>query len=142
MLIDFVNFQDTKLLIIFIKIVDLPFECLYTLALSIWRYSGAKEQTRLTFSRYAKYDCGLDWDGRTDSAEYDELARQMNAVIGTPDQVAEQLLAWQADSGFDEIMCQVYAAGMRHADSLRSIELLGREVLRRIQSNLAGKQQA
>jgi alkanesulfonate monooxygenase SsuD/methylene tetrahydromethanopterin reductase-like flavin-dependent oxidoreductase (luciferase family) len=85
--------------------------------------------------RYAKYDCGVDWDGRIDSAEYNALARRMNMVIGTPDQVSEQLLKWQAESGFDEIMCQVYAAGMRHADSLRSIELLGREVLRRLQSN-------
>jgi alkanesulfonate monooxygenase SsuD/methylene tetrahydromethanopterin reductase-like flavin-dependent oxidoreductase (luciferase family) len=74
----------------------------------------------------------VDWDGRTDSAEYAALAQQMNMVIGTPDQVRGQLLAWQAETGFDEIMCQVYAAGTRHADALRSIELLGHEILPRL----------
>ena len=102
----------------------------------------AKEQTRLTFARYAKYDCGVSWDGDTDSAEYKALARRMNMVIGTPDQVGEQLLKWQAESGFDEIMCQVYAAGMRHADALRSIELLGRTVLPWLQSNMASTKPA
>jgi alkanesulfonate monooxygenase SsuD/methylene tetrahydromethanopterin reductase-like flavin-dependent oxidoreductase (luciferase family) len=76
------------------------------------------------------------------SVSFTDLARQMNAVIGTPDQVSEQLLDWQAQSGFDEIMCQVYAAGMRHADSLRSIELLGREVLPRLQPILAKQEPA
>jgi alkanesulfonate monooxygenase SsuD/methylene tetrahydromethanopterin reductase-like flavin-dependent oxidoreductase (luciferase family) len=102
----------------------------------------AKEQTRLTFARYAKYDCGVEWDGDTESAEYSDLARRMNMVIGTPDQVSEQLLNWQAQSGFDEIMCQVYAAGMRHADALRSIELLGRAVQPRLQSNRASTKPA
>lgn len=94
----------------------------------------AREQTRITFARYAKYDCGVDWDGRIDSAEYTALSRRLNAVIGTPEQVIEQLLAWQQESGFDEIMCQLYAAGMQHEDSLRSLQLLGREVLPRLQS--------
>lgn len=89
----------------------------------------AKEQTRATFARYAKYDCGVNWDGRTDSAEYVDLAKRMHFVIGTPDRVREQLVAWQAEYGFDEIMCQLYAAGMRHEDSVRSLELLGREVM-------------
>jgi hypothetical protein len=31
--------------------------------------------------------------------------------------------------GFGEIICQLYAAGMRHEDSLRAIELLWRAVL-------------
>lgn len=97
----------------------------------------AKEQTRQTFARYAKYDCGVEWDGDTESGEYSDLIRRMNMVIGTPDQVREQLLKWQAESSFDEIMCQVYAAGMRHADALRSIELLGHTVLPRLQSSVA-----
>jgi hypothetical protein len=36
------------------------------------------------------------------------------------------------------MMCQVYAAGMRHEDSLRSIRLLGREVLPHLQSQTDG----
>lgn len=94
----------------------------------------AQEQTRRTFGRYAKYDCGVDWDGRTDSDEYVDLAERMHFVIGTPDQVRDQLVAWQDEFGFDEIMCQLYAAGMDHADSLRSLELLGTEVMPRLQA--------
>ncbi len=50
-------------------------------------------------------------------------------VIGTPTQVIEQLGAWQHTFDCDEIICQVYAAGIQHLDALRSIELLGRDVL-------------
>lgn len=94
----------------------------------------AHAQTWQTFARYAKYDCGVDWDGRTDSAEYADLSERMHVVIGTPDTVSAQLRAWQEEYGFDEIMCQLYAAGMRHEDSLRSLELLGQEVKPRLQS--------
>ncbi|HEY4385171.1 MAG TPA: LLM class flavin-dependent oxidoreductase [Ktedonobacteraceae bacterium] len=97
----------------------------------------AQTQTRHTITRYAKYDCGLDWDGRTDTQEYFDLLRRLNAVIGTPDQVIAQLRAWQQEIAFEEIMCQTYAAGMSHEDSLRSIHLLGSEVLPHLQTNLS-----
>lgn len=90
---------------------------------------AAKEQTRKTFERYARYDCGVEWDGRTDSEEYEDLAERMHFVIGTPEQVRDQLLVWRGEYGFDEIMCQLYAAGMEHEDSMRSLELLGTEVM-------------
>ena len=96
----------------------------------------AQEQTHRTITRYAKYDCGLDWNGRTDTLEYADLLRRLNAVIGTPDQIIERLQEWQQATPFEEIMCQVYAAGMRHEDSLRSIQLLGREVLPRLQPQI------
>jgi alkanesulfonate monooxygenase SsuD/methylene tetrahydromethanopterin reductase-like flavin-dependent oxidoreductase (luciferase family) len=86
-------------------------------------------------TRYASYDCGVAWDGRTDTQEYADLTRRLNVVIGTPDQIIEQLQEWQQEAPFEEIMCQVYAAGMRHEDSLRSIQLLGREVLPRLQEH-------
>ncbi|MCC6174185.1 MAG: LLM class flavin-dependent oxidoreductase [Chloroflexi bacterium] len=94
----------------------------------------AKEQTRQTFTRYAKYDCGVEWDGQTESEEYVDLADKMHFVIGTPEQVRERLVAWQGEYGFDEIMCQLYAAGMRHEDSMRSLELLGTEVMPHLQA--------
>ncbi len=93
----------------------------------------AQEQTRETIVRYAKYDCGIDWDGRTDTPEYRDLLQRLNAVIGTPDQVAAQLGAWQDTFGCDEIMCQMYAAGMHHEHALQGIELLAREVMPRFQ---------
>lgn len=95
----------------------------------------AYAQTQQTITRYAKYDCGLDWDGRTDTQEYTDLLQRLNAVIGTPDQVVAQLQAWQQEAPFEEIMCQVYAAGMQHEDSLRAIRLLGSEVIPRLQSS-------
>jgi alkanesulfonate monooxygenase SsuD/methylene tetrahydromethanopterin reductase-like flavin-dependent oxidoreductase (luciferase family) len=94
---------------------------------------AAREQTRRTFARYAEYDCGVAWDGRADGAEYLDLMRRMNMIVGTPDRVVEQLAAWRREYGFDELICQVHAAGMEHADSLRAIELLGREVMPRVQ---------
>jgi alkanesulfonate monooxygenase SsuD/methylene tetrahydromethanopterin reductase-like flavin-dependent oxidoreductase (luciferase family) len=89
----------------------------------------AREKTRAAFARYAHYDCDVNWDGRTDTREYHDLAQRMNMLIGTPAQIREQLTVWQADYGFDEIICQTFAAGIRHEDALRSIELLGCEVL-------------
>ena len=94
----------------------------------------AQEQTRHTITRYAKHDCGIDWDGRTDTQEYIDLVQRLNAVIGTPDQIIERLQEWQQETPFEEIMCQVYAAGMQHEDSLRSIRLLGSDVLPHLQS--------
>lgn len=93
----------------------------------------AQQQTRRTIARYAKYDCGIDWDGRTDTQEYADLLQRLNAVIGTPEQIIHQLQQWQQETFFEEIMCQTYAAGMRHEDALRSITLLGQEVLPRLQ---------
>lgn len=89
----------------------------------------AREQTRTTFARYADYDCDTAWDGRTDSSEYHALLRRMNMVIGTPEQIVQQLQEWHTEFGFDEIICQTYAAGMAHEDALRSIELLACEVM-------------
>jgi alkanesulfonate monooxygenase SsuD/methylene tetrahydromethanopterin reductase-like flavin-dependent oxidoreductase (luciferase family) len=63
--------------------------------------------------------------GISDQKEYAYLLKRLNAVIDTPEQIIEQLSAWQQEADFDEIMCQLYAAGMQHADSLRSLELLG-----------------
>ncbi|MGG1314730.1 LLM class flavin-dependent oxidoreductase [Cohnella laeviribosi] len=97
----------------------------------------AEEQTRRTFARYAQYDCGIAWDGRTGTREYRDLMKQMNMVIGSPDEVTEQLQEWHDAFGFDEIICQVYAAGSEHAASLRAIELLAREVMPRLQSAAA-----
>jgi alkanesulfonate monooxygenase SsuD/methylene tetrahydromethanopterin reductase-like flavin-dependent oxidoreductase (luciferase family) len=93
---------------------------------------AAHDQTRLLIGRYAKYDLGIEWDGRTGTAEYHDLLRRLNAVIGTPDQVLAELLVGQYERNYDEVICQPYAAGMRHADSLRAIELLGGAVLPRL----------
>ena len=94
----------------------------------------AEERTRETFARYAQYDCGSHWDGRTDTQEYKKLMQQMNMIIGSPETVTEQLLEWQDEFGFDELICQVHAAGSDHRASLQAIELLASEVIPRLQT--------
>lgn len=94
----------------------------------------AQEQTRATVARYARYECDVDWDGSTVSLEYTRLLKRMNMLIGTPVQIANQLTALQAEFGFDEILCQTFARGIQHEDALRSIELLGCEVLPHLQT--------
>jgi len=89
----------------------------------------AYEQTRRAFARCAQYDLGIDWDGRVGTPEYAELMRQLNMVVGSPDQVAEQLRAWRDEYGCDELLCHVSAAGVRHDDARASIDLLAQAVI-------------
>lgn len=88
----------------------------------------AEERTRNTFARYAKYDGGIDWDGRTDSDTYRDLCAKLKFVAGTPDDVIEQVRIWQDDLRMDEILVQTYAAGTQREDAVRSMELFAREV--------------
>lgn len=91
----------------------------------------ARDMARTTFRRYAKYDAGVDWDGRTSGAEYDALCQRLKFIAGTPDEVESQIRAWAADLGADEIMTQMYAAGTRREDAQRSMELFARDVMPR-----------
>jgi alkanesulfonate monooxygenase SsuD/methylene tetrahydromethanopterin reductase-like flavin-dependent oxidoreductase (luciferase family) len=91
----------------------------------------ALEMARTTFQRYAKYDAGVDWDGRTNGAEYEGICNRLKFIAGTPDEVEAQIRRWINDLGVDEIMCQMYAAGTHHEDALRSMELFAREVMPR-----------
>jgi alkanesulfonate monooxygenase SsuD/methylene tetrahydromethanopterin reductase-like flavin-dependent oxidoreductase (luciferase family) len=95
----------------------------------------AQEQMRRVLARYTPYADTFAWDGYTDSRDYAALSRRLNMIIGTPNQVVEQLSARQQEYGMNEIVCQVYLADMRHEDALRSIVLLGEEVLPRLQSH-------
>jgi alkanesulfonate monooxygenase SsuD/methylene tetrahydromethanopterin reductase-like flavin-dependent oxidoreductase (luciferase family) len=91
----------------------------------------ALEIARTTFRRYAKYDGGIDWDGRTTGAEYESLCRHLKFIAGTPDEVERQIRDWADSLGADEIMTQMYAAGTRREDAQRSMELFAREVMPR-----------
>lgn len=94
----------------------------------------AQEETRRALAIFSKFARGVDWDGRTDTDEYQEILHRMGAVIGTPDQVTAQLIAWQQEFGFQEVICQVYSAGIHYKDASRSIELLARTVLPTLQA--------
>ncbi|GHO59590.1 LLM class flavin-dependent oxidoreductase [Ktedonobacter robiniae] len=93
----------------------------------------AQFQTNKAIARYAQFDCGITWDGRTDTREYQDILQRLNVILGTPEQVALQLQACQEQLSFEEIMCQVHAAGIEHEDALKSIQLLGREVIPSLQ---------
>jgi alkanesulfonate monooxygenase SsuD/methylene tetrahydromethanopterin reductase-like flavin-dependent oxidoreductase (luciferase family) len=91
----------------------------------------ALEMARTTFRRYAKYDAGVDWDGRTSGAEYESLCQHLKFIAGTPDYVEAQIREWVGVLGADEIMTQMYAAGTRREDAQRSMELFARDVMPR-----------
>ncbi len=91
----------------------------------------ALDLARSTFRRYAKYDAGDDWDGRTTGAEYESLCEHLKFVAGTPGEVEAQIREWVALLGVDEIMTQMYAAGTRREDAKRSMELFARDVIPR-----------
>jgi alkanesulfonate monooxygenase SsuD/methylene tetrahydromethanopterin reductase-like flavin-dependent oxidoreductase (luciferase family) len=91
----------------------------------------ALEMARTTFRRYAKYDAGVEWDGRTSGAEYDALCNQLKFIAGTAGEVESQIRDWVDDLGANEIMTQMYAAGTRREDAQRSMELFARDVMPR-----------
>ncbi len=91
----------------------------------------ALEMARPTFRRYAKYDAGVDWDGRTQGAEYDALCQHLKFVAGTAEVVEAQIRTWAEDLGADEIMTQMYAAGTKREDAQRSMQLFARDVMPR-----------
>lgn len=91
----------------------------------------ALDMARTTFRRYAKYDAGVDWDGRTSGAEYDALCQRLKFIAGTADEVEAQIRDWADDLGANEIMTQMYAAGTRREDAQRSMKLFARDVMPR-----------
>jgi alkanesulfonate monooxygenase SsuD/methylene tetrahydromethanopterin reductase-like flavin-dependent oxidoreductase (luciferase family) len=96
----------------------------------------ALEMAQSTFKRYAKYDAGVDWDGRTKGMEYDALCEHLKFIAGTADEVEARIRVWVADLGADEIMTQMYAAGTRREDAQRSMELFARQVMPRFDAPL------
>ncbi len=96
----------------------------------------AQEHLQRILARYTHdYAPPFEWDGSTDSHAYAALSRRLNIIVGTPTRVAEQLAARQQEYGLNEIVCQVSHAGMRHEEVLRSVTLLGEEVLPQLQSS-------
>jgi alkanesulfonate monooxygenase SsuD/methylene tetrahydromethanopterin reductase-like flavin-dependent oxidoreductase (luciferase family) len=93
----------------------------------------ALEMARTTFRRYAKYDAGVEWDGRTSGAEYDALCERLKFIAGAAEEVEARIRAWAADLGADEIMTQMYAAGTRREDAQRSMELFAGSVIPRFE---------
>ncbi|MFA1538100.1 LLM class flavin-dependent oxidoreductase [Actinomadura monticuli] len=89
----------------------------------------ALERTRRTVVRYANDDLGVRWDGEVGTPVHYELLDRLNFAVGTPEQIIARIEEWGGEFPADEYACHMFAAGMRHEDVLRSIELFGREVI-------------
>lgn len=59
--------------------------------------------------------------------------REINPLVGTPDQIVKSVERMQELTGAREIVAAFNFAGMRHEDSARSIRLFANEVLPAIQ---------
>jgi alkanesulfonate monooxygenase SsuD/methylene tetrahydromethanopterin reductase-like flavin-dependent oxidoreductase (luciferase family) len=58
-------------------------------------------------------------------------------VLGSPDTVAAKILRWREVLGIERFMLHISVGTMPHEQVLRSIELLGTEVMPRIRSRVA-----
>lgn len=64
----------------------------------------------------------------------DQVARRA-ALVGTPEEVADQLLELQEESGYEHVMCYISIAGGTPYDSVkRTMRLLSERVMPRIQA--------
>ncbi len=98
----------------------------------------ARRQTIDTFRRYAKYDAGIDWNGRSDTQEYADICERIRFVAGTADDVSRQLERWERDHEIDEVMCQMFAAGMKVDDAMQSMSLFAEHVAPRFRQVTTG----
>ena len=71
-------------------------------------------------------------------ADYDTAATLRGAnFVGTPEEVVEKILFQHEIFGHDRFMLQFTIGGIPHEGILRSIELLGREVVPAVREELA-----
>jgi alkanesulfonate monooxygenase SsuD/methylene tetrahydromethanopterin reductase-like flavin-dependent oxidoreductase (luciferase family) len=64
-----------------------------------------------------------------DSLAYEEAQRNYQLVIGTPEQVSQKLRYVRDLLGAGHMCLWAHDGHMSHADTVRCIELLGKEVL-------------
>jgi alkanesulfonate monooxygenase SsuD/methylene tetrahydromethanopterin reductase-like flavin-dependent oxidoreductase (luciferase family) len=63
----------------------------------------------------------------------DQLIADGMAIGGNPDSVCRQVQRWQ-EAGLDQMIFVVQAGRATHEQAMRSIELIGREVIPRFQA--------
>ena len=70
--------------------------------------------------------------------EYESLRSPAGALaVGTPDQVAEKILAEHALFGHQRYIAQMSVGAVEHRDVLRSMELFGNEVAPVVRAEVA-----
>jgi alkanesulfonate monooxygenase SsuD/methylene tetrahydromethanopterin reductase-like flavin-dependent oxidoreductase (luciferase family) len=60
---------------------------------------------------------------------YEELQEAYHLVVGSPQTVLEKLSHMQEEMGFGSLLLEAQAGAMPHKETMRSLELLGREVI-------------
>ncbi len=60
---------------------------------------------------------------------YEELQEAYHVVVGSPQTVLEKLSYMQERLGFGSLLLEAQAGAMPHVDTMRSLELLGRDVI-------------
>jgi alkanesulfonate monooxygenase SsuD/methylene tetrahydromethanopterin reductase-like flavin-dependent oxidoreductase (luciferase family) len=60
---------------------------------------------------------------------YEELQEAYHLVVGSPQTVLEKLSHMHEVMGFGSLLLEAQAGAMPHKETMRSIELLGREVI-------------
>jgi alkanesulfonate monooxygenase SsuD/methylene tetrahydromethanopterin reductase-like flavin-dependent oxidoreductase (luciferase family) len=60
---------------------------------------------------------------------YEELQESYHRVVGSPQTVLEKLSYMHERLGFGSLLLEAQAGAMSHKDTMRSLELLGREVI-------------
>ena len=60
---------------------------------------------------------------------YQELQDDYRIIVGTPDTVIEKLLHIKDQLGIGSLMLEAQCGAMSHQATMRSIELLGKEVI-------------
>jgi hypothetical protein len=60
---------------------------------------------------------------------YEELQEAYHVVVGSPQTVLEKLSYMQERLGFGSLLLEAQAGAMPHADTMRSLELVGRDVI-------------
>jgi len=78
------------------------------------------------------------WSGRFSRAEFDAATDPDGALlVGTPEQVAEKIIAQHRLFGHDRFLAQVSVGNVPHHLVMRAIELLGTEVAPLVRHELA-----
>ena len=68
---------------------------------------------------------------------YDDLVN-WGSAFGTPEQVAERVLAYAEHAGVNHWMAEMRFGGLSHAQAMRSMELFATDVIPRVQKALGG----
>ncbi len=65
--------------------------------------------------------------------DYQELQDSYHLIVGSPQTVLDKLSHMHERLGFGSLLLEAQAGAMPHVDTMRSLELLGREVIPHLQ---------